>query len=116
MPEPQKTHGMDYVAFGKRIAKLRESRNLSQAFISHELGIPQSTYAGYETGKRRTPLAVVIQLSKYFHVSTDYLLKETPHIETIAAHYEGNDFTKEELIKIEEYKELLKRARNAGKG
>ena len=48
-----KTRGKDYEIFGKRIAKLREEKGLSQYVLSNLLGMSQSTYAGYEKGIKK---------------------------------------------------------------
>lgn len=46
--------------------------------------------------------------------TTYYIVPETPSIQTVAAHKENNeDWTSDELKKIEEYKKLLLRARNS---
>lgn len=70
----QKVHGEAYVKFGKNIAREREKLNMSQADFSSKIGIPQSTYAGYESGTRKVPLSTIIKLSEIFNVSADDLL------------------------------------------
>lgn len=39
-----------------------------------KLGIPQSTYAGYETGKRKVPLEIIESLSLILDVSPTFLV------------------------------------------
>ena len=68
-----KTRGKDYEIFGKRIAKLREEKGLSQYVLSNLLGMSQSTYAGYEKGTRKVPLAIINRLSEFYKVSTVHL-------------------------------------------
>lgn len=104
-----KTHGKDYEEFGKRIAELREQKGLSQSEISELLGIPQSTYAGYELGNRKVPLSIIKKLSKIYGVSADYLLgnqnekqSTTSQSTTIAAHFEG-ELTPEEQEEINNF-------------
>ena len=56
------------------IRDLREDRDLKQKTVAEYLGISQQTYSNYENGRRDIPLWAVLKLSKYFKVSTDYLL------------------------------------------
>ncbi len=56
------------------IRDLREDRDLKQKTIAEYLGVSQQTYSNYENGHREIPIWAVIRLSKYYKVSTDYLL------------------------------------------
>lgn len=56
------------------IRDLREDSDIKQKAIAEYLGVSQQTYSNYENGHREIPLWVVVQLSKYYKVSTDYLL------------------------------------------
>lgn len=57
-----------------RLKELRKERNLTQTQIAQQLNIKQNTYSQYENGDRQVPLEIIIQLSKIYEVSTDYLL------------------------------------------
>ena len=57
-----------------RIRDLREDRDLKQKDIAQYLNIKQNTYSQYENGQRQLPIDVLIKLSKYYGVSTDYIL------------------------------------------
>ena len=59
----------------ERIKKLRESREWTKQRLSEELGMQSYTsITGWEKGENYPRVAEVIQLSKLFNVSTDYLL------------------------------------------
>ena len=57
-----------------RVKDLREDRDLKQKDIAQYWNIKQNTYSQYENGKRQLPIDVLIKLSKYYGVSTDYIL------------------------------------------
>ena len=57
-----------------RLKDLREDRDLKQKDIAQYLNIKQNTYSQYENGQRQLPIDVLIKLSKYYGVSTDYIL------------------------------------------
>lgn len=56
------------------IRDLREDRDLKQKTIAAYLSVSQQTYSNYENGYREIPLWVILKLSEYYQVSTDYLL------------------------------------------
>ena len=88
-----------YIEFGKRLAEMRQQINLSQKSIADKLEIPQSTYAGYETGSRKIPLELIVRLSKILNISPTVLIlgKEINII---------NDFTASELELIKKFRQL----------
>lgn len=58
----------------ERIRNLREDNDLSQDKLAGFLKVSQSTYSRYESGHLDIPTEILIALSKYYHVSVDYLL------------------------------------------
>ncbi len=64
----------DYLKIaGKRIAKLREDRGLTQKNLAGKLHVDTSTIGHCERG-RNIPIDMLCQIAKYFETSTDYLL------------------------------------------
>lgn len=58
----------------ENIRNLRIDRGYTQKQVGDYLGISQNTYSQYEIGVLNYPVAVVIRLSLFYGVSTDYLL------------------------------------------
>ena len=58
----------------QRIRDLREDRDLLQREMAEYLHCTQVCYSNYEMGKRDIPTGVLIQLARFYHTSTDYLL------------------------------------------
>ena len=56
---------------------LREDHDLKQRQLAEILGCSQRTYSDYECGKTRMPPDVLIELSRYYGTSVDYLLELT---------------------------------------
>ena len=64
--------------FPERLKELREEEGLSMGELSREIGtISQSTLSNYEGGKREPKLENIIELSRYFNCTTDYLTGES---------------------------------------
>lgn len=58
----------------ERLKELRKDNALTQAKVAKRLGIPRSTYSGYEKGVREAGYHTLVELSNLFNVSIDYLL------------------------------------------
>lgn len=58
----------------KRIILLRKELNMTQEQLSKELNISRESLAKYESCTRTPPIDIVIKLSNYFNVSSDFLL------------------------------------------
>lgn len=58
----------------QRIRDLREDNDLTQKQVADILNISQSTYSRYESGFLDIPSSVLIDLSEYYGVTTDYIL------------------------------------------
>ncbi len=57
-----------------RIRQQREDHDLTQAEVAKHLGIQQTVYSRYETGKNDMKPFQIIELCKYYNVSADYIL------------------------------------------
>lgn len=57
-----------------RLKDLREDRDIKQKEIAEFLHIKQNTYSQYENGQRQLPIDLLIQIAKFYNVSTDYIL------------------------------------------
>lgn len=62
------------IIYIKRLRDIREDRDLTQKEVAEYLKITQQQYSLYESGKRDLPVDLLIELSKYYGLSTDYIL------------------------------------------
>ena len=62
------------ILLGKRLKELREEKGLTQKELSAMLNLHSVTYLHYEKSQREPPLAVLVDMARFFEVSTDYLL------------------------------------------
>jgi len=61
---------MNYI---ERIRELREDNDYTQTYIASKLNVGQRTYADYELGKTRIPLASIIILAEVYDVDMNYI-------------------------------------------
>lgn len=59
----------------RRIRDLREDHDLTQMQVAKELNCSQQVYSNYELGQRDIPTDILIKLSAFYNVSSDYILE-----------------------------------------
>lgn len=57
-----------------KIKKLRNSYNINQVELANKLGVTKQCVSNWENDNILPSIEMLIKLSKYFNVSTDYLL------------------------------------------
>ena len=58
----------------RRLKDIREDKDMTQKEVAEYLKITQQQYSLYENGKRTLPVDLLIELSKLYKLSTDYIL------------------------------------------
>lgn len=104
------------MTFTDKLDALMEKRHINKSILSKESGIPYTTIDGfYKKGSDNIKLSTLRKLSSYFHCSLDYLVDDENNSNvppTLAAHFDGDDFTEEELADIQAYADFVKNRRN----
>ncbi|MEV2908612.1 helix-turn-helix domain-containing protein [Paenibacillus larvae] len=103
-------------AMSDRIKSLREKKGMTQDELANRLNMNRANISNYERGIiTNIPSEVLNKMADLFGTSVDYILGRSddpsPQVDTIAAHFEGDDFTKEEIEEILEYAKYLKSKR-----
>lgn len=63
------------MTLGETLASLRKAKGLSQEQLSEELGLTRQTISKWELNQSTPDINYLVQLSDFFGVSTDYLIK-----------------------------------------
>lgn len=67
--------------FSEVLKDLRESHSLTQEQLAKQIDVSRSTIAGYESRNRQPDYDKLVSISRYFHVSVDYLLTGEKEVE-----------------------------------
>ena len=59
---------------GEKIKELRKSYSISQVELAHNLGVTKQCVSNWENDNILPSIEMLVKLSIYFNVSTDYLL------------------------------------------
>jgi len=100
---------------GERLERLRKARNWSMADVARELGLPYTTYWGYEKGTREAGHDFIISVAKLYDVTSDYLLGLDDSENKSVEFYNNNDalLLANTYAKDPELMLLFKAAKNA---
>ncbi|MGI6180629.1 MAG: helix-turn-helix domain-containing protein [Agathobaculum sp.] len=84
------------MTLGEKIIDLRKKRGLSQEDLAITLGVSRQAVSKWETDEATPDTAKIVALAEYFHVTTDWLLrniapepeapKKAPHTASAQAH------------------------------
>jgi transcriptional regulator with XRE-family HTH domain len=97
--------------FNENLKLAREKKNMTQKEVADSIGVAKSTYSLYESGNREPNVQTIKKISDVLNVSADELLGLNSENTTIAAHFDGNEYTAEELEDIRAYAEFVKNRR-----
>ena len=98
--------------FNENLRAARERKNMTQKDVADNIGVAKSTYSLYESGNREPNVQTIKKLADLLNVSADNLLGLNQEPTTIAAHFDGDDFTEDELEDIRAYADFVKNRRN----
>lgn len=97
--------------FNENLKIARERKGMSQKDIAEGIGVAKSTYSLYESGNREPNVQTIKKIADILNVSADELLGIDEEPETIAAHFDGDEYTQEELDEIKKFAEFVKTKR-----
>lgn len=94
----------------KRMKTRREELNMSYQTLSEKVGISKSTLQRYETGYiKNMPVDKLEEIADALNISPAYLMGWEDHTPTtLAAHFDGDEYTEDELDEIRQFAEFVK--------
>lgn len=101
-------------SMGLKIKSLREDKKLSQSELATLVGYKDKTaIAKVEAGKVDLPQSKISAFAKALNTTTSYLFSDEVDDEpvTIAAHFDGDEYTEDELEEIKKFAEFVKARR-----
>lgn len=104
------------MSFTDRLEYLMDRNGIkNKSELAKISGIPYTTIDGfYKKGSDNIKLSTLRKLAKCLHCSLDYLTEESEVIDpvSLAAHFDGDDFTSDEWEEIEKFKMFVKSKRD----
>ena len=97
--------------FNENLRVARERKVFSQKDMSEKICVAKSTYSLYESGNREPNVQTIKKIADVLNVSADELLGLDDEPQTIAAHFDGDEYTEDELEEIKQFAEFVKNKR-----
>lgn len=100
--------------------QLLQERGITAYKVSKETGVTQSTLSDWKRGRSTPKTDNMKKIADYFGVTVDYLMTgeeskdystELSSVETLAAHFEGEELSEEEMEEIMNYVQFVKSRR-----
>ncbi|MGN0384566.1 MAG: helix-turn-helix domain-containing protein [Lachnospiraceae bacterium] len=103
-------------SMGLKIKSLREQKKMSQSTLAELVGYKDKTaIAKVEAGKVDLPQSKISAFAKALNTTTSYLFADDSNDvnspKTLAAHFDGNEYTEDELEEIKQFAEFVKNKR-----
>lgn len=97
----------------ENLEQLMKDRNITQVELSEAIGVSQSTISNWLKEVKYPRISKVQQLADYFNVPKSRITEDQKEqLHTIAAHFDKEDLTEEELDEVRQFIEIIKRRKN----
>ena len=97
--------------FNENLKEARLKSGLSQKDLSENIGVAKSTYSLYESGTREPNVDTIKKIASALNVSADMLLGLEAEPTTLAAHFDGDEYTEDEMEEIKNFAAFVKNRR-----
>lgn len=95
--------------FNENLKEARLKAELSQKEVAENIGVAKSTYSLYESGNREPNVETIKKIADFLNVSADVLLGLDDTPTNMAAHFDGTEYTEEELDEIKQFASFVKK-------
>ena len=100
------------MGIGSKLSQLLDANGTNANELANKIGVsPQTIYSMIKRDSKKADIEVLIRIAKELGVSVEYFSDEPIEPTTIAAHFDGNEYTEEELEEIRQFAEFVKNRR-----
>ena len=97
------------MGIGSKLTKLMKEQDTNANELASKAGVPPTTiYSLIRRDSNRVDIDSLIKIARALGVTAEYFCKEEPEPHTRAAHFDGTEFTEEQLDRIEAFAKFIK--------
>lgn len=97
------------MGIGNKLDDLLTERGMTVTELSRRVGVaPTTIYSIIQRNNKKVDIDVLIKIARTLGVNTEYFGDVDEQPSTIAAHFDGDDFTEDELDEIRQFAEFVK--------
>lgn len=97
------------MGIGSKLTKLMKEQDTNANELASKAGVPPTTiYSLIRRDSNRVDIDSLIKIVRALGVTAEYFCNEEPEPYTRAAHFDGTEFTEEQLDRIEAFAKFIK--------
>lgn len=97
------------MGIGNKLSKLLELNNMNPNELARKVGVaPTTIYSMIKRDSKKADIEVLLKIADILGVTVEYFVDEESKPITLAAHFDGDEYTKEELDEIRQFAEFVK--------
>ncbi len=98
------------MGIGSKLSELMEANGTNANELAKKIGVsPQTIYSIIKRDSKKADIEVLLRIAAIFGVNIEYFVEERNTPLTMAAHFDGTEYTKEELEEIRQFAEFVKK-------
>ena len=100
------------MGIGSRLTKLIEANGTNPNELAKKVGVSAQTINSMiKRDSKKADIEVLIKIADIFGVTVEYFVSNDDKPTTIAAHFDGDEYTEDELDEIRQFAEFVKNKR-----
>lgn len=97
------------MGIGSKLSQLLDANGTNANELANKIGVsPQTIYSMIKRDSKKADIDVLLKIADSFGVNAEYFVDDEDAPHTIAVHFDGSEYTEEELEKIKEYAAFIK--------
>ena len=98
------------MGIGIKLSELMEAIVTNANELAKKIGVsPQTIYSIIKLDSKKADIEVLLRIAAIFGVNIEYFVDERNTPLTMAAHFDGTEYTEEELEEIRQFAEFVKK-------
>lgn len=100
------------MGIGSKLSNLLEANGTNANELAKKIGVsPQTIYSIIKRDSKKADIEVLLKIADVFGVTAEYFVYDHKP-QTMAAHFDGTEFTEAELNEIKQFAEFVKNKRS----
>lgn len=101
------------MGIGSKLSQLLEANGTNPSELAKKVGVsPQTIYSIIKRDSKKADIEVLLKIANIFGVTVEYFVDEDTHAPvTLAAHFDGDEYTEDELDEIRQFAEFVRNKR-----
>lgn len=100
------------MGIGNKLNDLLNERHMTVTELSRKINVaPTTIYSIIQRNNKKVDIDVLLDIADILGVDAEYF-RDSEKPQTIAAHFDGNEYTEDELDEIKQFAAFVKNRRN----